>query len=89
MWPSRMKSDEGLFWKSITSARGAPPPLFLDQTIKGDLSPSPRYLKVWIWHCYLPPKLLQYVAYAVTLRSHGRAEAGRHKLEHILLLKVH
>ena len=32
MWPSRMKSDEGLFWKSITSARGAPPPLFLDQT---------------------------------------------------------
>ena len=26
--------------------------------------------------CYLPPKLFQYVAYAVTLRSHGRAEAG-------------
>ena len=51
-------------------------------------TPSP-YLKVWIWHCYLPPKLLQYVAYAVTLRSHGRAEAGGHKLEHIFILKVH
>ena len=47
------------------------------------------YLKAWIRHCYLPPKLLQYVAYAVTLRSHDRAEAGGHKLEHILQLKVH
>ena len=37
---------------------------------------TPPYLKVWIQHCYLPPKLLEYVAYAVTLRSHGRAEAG-------------
>ena len=50
--------------------------------------PPPPYLKVWIRLCYLPPKLLQYVAFAVTLRSHGRAEAGRHKEEHILLLKV-
>ena len=49
----------------------------------------PSYLKVWIRHCYLPPKLLQYVTYAVTLRRHGRAEAGERKLEHILLLKVH
>ena len=49
----------------------------------------PPYLKVWIQHCYLLPKLLQYVAYAITLRSYGRAEVGGHKLEHILLLKVH
>ena len=51
----------------------------------------PSYLKVWIQHCYLPPKLLQYVTYVVTLRRHGRAEAeaGGHKEEHILLLKVH
>ena len=49
----------------------------------------PSYLKVWIRHCYLPPKLLQYVTYAVTLRSHGRAEAEGHKLEQILFLKVH
>ena len=49
----------------------------------------PSYLKVWIRHCYLLPKLLQYVTYAVTLRSHGRAEAGEHKEEHILFLKVH
>ena len=49
----------------------------------------PSYLKVWIRLCYLPPKLLQYVTYAVTLRSHGGAEAGERKLEHILLLKVH
>ena len=54
-----------------------------------DSAPPPPYLKVSIRHCYLPPKLLQYVAYAVTLRSHGRAEAEGHKLEHILLLKVH
>ena len=51
--------------------------------------PPPPYLKVWIRHCYLPPKLLQYVTYAVTLRRHGSAEAGERKLEHILLLKVH
>ena len=50
---------------------------------------TPPYLQIWIQHCYLPPKLLQYVAYAVTLRSHGRAEAGGHKLERILLLEVH
>ena len=31
--------------------------------------------------------LTVYVAYAVTLCSHGRAEAGEHKLEHILLSK--
>ena len=49
----------------------------------------PSYLKVWIRHCYLPPKLLQYVTYAVTLRRHGSAEAGEHKEEHIVLLKVH
>ena len=54
-----------------------------------DLEPPPPYLKVWIRHCYLPPKLLQYVAYAVTLCSHGRAEAEGHKLEQILFLKVH
>ena len=64
--------------------RDLPLPLF-----KGLDDRPPPYLKVWIWHCYLPPKLLQYVAYAVTLRSHGRAEAGGHKLEQILLLKVH
>ena len=33
--------------------------------------------------------ILQYVTYVVTLRRHGRAEAGGHKEEHILLLKVH
>ena len=62
----------------------------------GDLHPPfiwkiapPSYLKVWIRHCHLPPKILQYITYAVTLRRHGRAEAGEHKLEHILLLKVH
>ena len=53
------------------------------------IAPPPSYLKVWIRHCYLPPKLLQYVTYAVTLRRHGRAEVGGHKEEHILLLKVH
>ena len=51
--------------------------------------PPPPYLQVWIRHCYLPPKLLQYVTYAVTLCSHGRAEAEGHKLEQILFLKVH
>ena len=74
---------------------GAGLPLFLDQTetrraeknFFGERPPPPPYLKVWIWHCYLPPKLLQYVAYAATLCSHGRAEAGEHKLEHILLSK--
>ena len=62
-----------------------PPPLS-----KGldDRPPSP-HLKVWIRHCYLLPKFLKYVAYAVTLCSHGRAEAGGHKLEHILLLRGH
>ena len=60
------------------------PPLFKDMDDR-----PPYYLKVWIRHCYLPPKLSQYVTYAVTLRSHGRAEAGGHKEEHILLLKVH
>ena len=53
-----------------------------------DSAPAP-YLKVLIRHCYLPPKLLQYVTYVVTLRRHGSAEAGERKLEHILLLKVH
>ena len=62
-----------------------PPPLYLRVWM---ITP-PSDLKVWIWHCYLPPKLLQYVPYAVTLRSHGRAEAGGHKLEHIFILKVH
>ena len=59
---------------------------------RGDLPlppPPHTYLKVWIRYCYFPPKLLEYVAYAVTIRSHGRAEAGGHKLEHILLFKVH
>ena len=58
-------------------ARGARPPLFLDQTKarrveKNFLRPAPPLylrvwmiaapscLKVWIQHCYLPPKLLQY-----------------------------
>ena len=58
----------------------------------GDLPPPPPYQRVWmtapppylkveIWHCYLPPKLLQYVAYADTLCSHGRAGVGGHRLE--------
>ena len=64
-----------------------PPPAF--QRIWMIAPPPLPYLKVWIRHCYLLPKLLQYVTYAVTLRSHGRAEAGGHKLEHILFLKVH
>ena len=51
------------------------------------MSWTPPYLKVWIRHCYFPPKLLQYVAFAVILRSHGRAEAGGHKQKHILLSK--
>ena len=58
------------------------PPLFLDQTENiffGDRAtilskglddrpppPPPLHLKVWIRQCYLPPKLLQYVTYAVT-----------------------
>ena len=53
-------------------ARGArAPPLFLDETKargaeKNFLEtchspPTPRYLIVWIRHCYLPPKLVQYV----------------------------
>ena len=63
---------------------GDPPPL-----LRIWMTWTPPYLKIWIQHCYLPPKLLQYVAYAITLRSHGRAEAGGHKLEHILLLEVH
>ena len=42
------KGRKNFFW------RPAPPTLS-----KGldDLDPPP-YLKVWIWHCYLPPKLL-------------------------------
>ena len=48
---------------------------------------SPNREPVYRLHRYLPPKLLQYVAYAATLCSHGRAEAGEHKLEHILLSK--
>ena len=66
-----------------------------------ETAPPLPYLRVWMtappllisrsgsWHCYLPPKLLQYVTYVVTLRSRGRAKAGGHKLEQILLLKVH
>ena len=92
-------------WRIHGRGPGGPAyPLFLDQTEIRTAEkktgfpsylrvwmthPPPPYLKVWIRHCYLPPKLLQYVAYAVTLRSHGRAEAEGHKLEHILLLKVH
>ena len=37
---------------------------------RGETCPSP-YLKVWIRLCYLPPKLLQYVTYAVTQRQGG------------------
>ena len=62
-----------------------PPPLYL----RVWMTWTPPYLKVWIRHCYLPPKLLQYVAYAATLCSHGRAEAGGNKLDQILFLKVH
>ena len=63
-------------------AREPLPPVFLDQTeniffgdraktlSKGldDRPPHPPrlHLKVWIRQCYLPPKLLQYVTYAVT-----------------------
>ena len=80
------------------------PALFLDQTKARGVekifwTPAPPlYLRIWI--IAPPPPLLtsrsgsgtvilQYVTYAVTLRSHGRAEAGGHKEEHILLLKVH
>ena len=73
---TKAQGVEKNFW------RPAPPPPFIWM-----IAP-PSYLKVWIRHCYLPPKLLQYVTYAVTLRRHGRAEAGEHKLEQILLLKV-
>ena len=84
---------------------GAGHPLFLDQTetrraekiFLGDRPPlskglddlDPPLSQGLDPALYLPPKLLQYVAYAVTLRSHGRAEAGGHKLEQILFLKVH
>ena len=74
------RATKTFFW------RPAPPPPPPSKNLD-DLDPP--YLKVWIRHCYLPPKLLQYVTYAVTLRSHGRAEAGGHKEEHILFLKVH
>ena len=72
------KGRKKFFWRT------APP---LSKGLDALTPPPPPYLKVWIWHCYLPPKLLQYVAYAATLCSHGRAEAGEHKLEHILLSK--
>ena len=75
------KDRKYVFWR--------PPPLLSKGLDDLNPPPSPPYLKVWIRHCYLPPKLLQYVTYVVTLRSHGRAEEGEHKLEHILFLKVH
>ena len=61
------KGRKNFFW------RPTPPP---PPKLRIWMTWSPPYLKVWIQHCYLPPKLLEYVAYAVTLRSHGRAEAG-------------
>ena len=71
---------EKIFWETAP-----PPPLF-----KGlDDRPPLLISRSGSWHCYLPPKLLQYVTYVVTLRSRGRAKAGGHKLEQILLLKVH
>ena len=83
--PNRDPKDRKIFF-----SRPAPPsPLSKGLDDLNTPPPPPPYLKVWIRHCYLPPKLLQYVAYAVTLRSHGRAEAGEHKLEHHLFLKVH
>ena len=75
---TKARGVEKIFWRPA-------PPLFLRIWM---IAP-PSYLKVWIRHRYLPPKLLQYVTYAVTLRRHGRAEAGGHKEEQILLLKVH
>ena len=79
---TKARGVEKIFW------RPAPLPLYL--RIWMTWTP-PSYLKVWIRDCYLPPKLLQYVTYVVTLRRHGRAEAeaGGHKEEHILLIKVH
>ena len=38
---------------------------------------------------YHPNSYNTSIVYAVTHRSYGRAEVGGHKLEHILLLKVH
>ena len=82
--PNRDPKDRKIFF-----SRPAPPSPLSKGLDDLNTPPPPPYLKVWIRHCYLPPKLLQYVAYAVTLRSHGRAEAGEHKLEHNLFLKVH
>ena len=78
--PNRDPKDRKIFFQDRL-----PPPHYL----RVWMTWTPPYLKVWIRHCYLPPKLLQYVTYAVTLRSHGRAEAGGHKVEHNLFLKVH
>ena len=72
------KGRKNFFWR---------PPVQPPTHLRVWMTWTPSYLKVWIQQCYLPPKLLQYVAYVVTLRSHGRAEAGGHKLEHILFLK--
>ena len=76
---TKARGVEKIFWRPA-------PPLYLRIWM---IAPPPSYLKVWIRHCYLPPKLLQYVTYVVTLRRHGKAEAGGHKEEHILLVKVH
>ena len=59
------KGRKNFFW------RPPPPP-----NLRIWMTWTPPYLKIWIQHSYLPPKLLQYIAYAVTLCSHGRAEAG-------------
>ena len=75
---TKARRVEKNFWRPAP-----PPPPYLRVWLIGPPSP---HLKVWI-RSELPPKLLQYVAYAVTLCSHGRANSGGHKLEHILLLK--
>ena len=54
-----------------------------------DLPPPPPLSEGLDLALLFTTQTLKYVAYAVTLRSHGRAEAEEHKLEHILFLKVH
>ena len=62
-----------------------PPPL----NLRIWMTWTPPYLKIWIQHSYLPPKLLQYIAYASLFAVMAGPRQGGHKLEHILFLKVH